>query len=158
MASVKWLTQIIVTDRPHTGFWQTLDYSYWERQGGLPALRPVTAMQPKAIIVRPGLNAVVPAGKPVSITGKAWAGENPVARVEFSADGGNTWAAARLDETAKPYCWRDWSFDWKPAAPGPAKLLARCTDDKGNTQPAARDADRRTYMINHLIPVDVLVR
>jgi hypothetical protein len=45
-----------------------------------------------------------------------------------------------------------------PAARGPVRLLARCTDDKGNTQPDKRDTDRRTYMINHLVPVEVLVR
>ena len=34
MASVKWLQRIIVTDRPFTGYYQTLDYAYWQRRGG----------------------------------------------------------------------------------------------------------------------------
>src|SRR5437762_599700 len=33
MASVKWLQRIIVTDRPFTGYYQTLDYAYWKRRG-----------------------------------------------------------------------------------------------------------------------------
>ncbi len=34
MASVKWLQRIIVTDRPFTGYYQTLDYAYWEKRDG----------------------------------------------------------------------------------------------------------------------------
>ena len=63
MASVKWLTEIRVTDRPYGGFFQTLDYSMWDRKNGRPELVPVTALQPKAIIVSPGLNGVVGAGQ-----------------------------------------------------------------------------------------------
>src|SRR6476660_6914185 len=31
MASVKWLQRIIVSDRPFTGYYQTIDYAYWQR-------------------------------------------------------------------------------------------------------------------------------
>ena len=64
MASVKWLTRIVVTEKPHDGYWQTFDYSYFDRRdGGLPTLRPVTAIHPKAQIARPAIGEVVPAGK-----------------------------------------------------------------------------------------------
>jgi DMSO/TMAO reductase YedYZ molybdopterin-dependent catalytic subunit len=158
MASVKWLTRIVVIDRPHVGYWQTMDYSYWERPNGLPQLRPITVNEPKASIARPALDEVVPVGKPYRVYGAAWAGENRVAKVEISADGGKTWAAATLTGEEKPYCWRFWEWSWAPASAGAARLIARCTDDKGRTQPDKRDPDRRTYMINHLVPVEVLVR
>ena len=48
-------------------------------------------------------------------------------------------------------------WDWTPTARGPATLIARATDAKGNTQPAERDPDRRSYMINHYLPRDVVV-
>ena len=38
------------------------------------------------------------------------------------------------------------------------RIVARATDDMGHTQPATRDPDRRTYMINHLVPTAVTVR
>lgn len=158
MASVKWLTKIIVTDRPYGGFWQTLDYSVWERRHGLPSLVPLTAMQPKAVIVSHGLNAAVAAGKPVTVSGMAWAGEQKVAKVEFSADGGTTWAAATLTGAEKPLCWRSWEYAWTPTVRGPAQLVAKATDAAGVTQPEKRDADRRSYMINHLVPIEVTVR
>ncbi len=159
MASVKWLTRAIVTARPHAGFWQTTDYSYFRRKDGLPEVVPITTMLPKAAIARPALHEVVPAGKPYTVFGAAWAGEAKVARVEVSTDGGKTWEAATLTGEDKPFCWRIWEYAWKvPAARGPAEVLARATDADGTTQPEKRDPDRRTYMINHLVPVEVLVK
>lgn len=160
MASVKWLNRIVVTDRPYAGYFQTMDYSIYSRtSGGEPEVVPVTAIQPKAVIARPTLDEVVPRGKPRGVIGAAWAGENRVAKVEFSSDGGKTWAAADLDKDDRPFCWRFWRFAWQvPDAAGPVQLVARCTDDRGNTQPEKRDPDRRSYMINHLVPVRVLVR
>jgi hypothetical protein len=82
-----------------------------------------------------------------------------VARVEVSADGGKTWDAATLTGEDKPHCWRLWEYTWTvPAAKGAAKLLARATTADGATQPEKRDNDRRLYMINHLVPVEVMVR
>lgn len=37
-------------------------------------------------------------------------------------------------------------------------LIARATDSQGRTQPVERDPDRGTYMINHLLPIEVEVR
>jgi hypothetical protein len=36
--------------------------------------------------------------------------------------------------------------------------MARATDARGNTQPMERDADRRNYMINHVLPIEIDVR
>jgi DMSO/TMAO reductase YedYZ molybdopterin-dependent catalytic subunit len=157
MASVKWLQRIIVTEKPYQGFWQTLDYSYFERKDGLPTLRPVTAMQPKAILARPGLHEVIPE-RAYRVFGAAWAGERAVSKVEVSLDGGKTWAGAKLLGDAKPVQWVLWEYVWDKPPRGPASLVARATDDEGRTQPATRDVDRRTYMINHLVPTPVVVR
>ncbi len=160
MASVKWLSRIVVTEKPYNGFWQTIDYATYERRdGGLATLTPIAAMQPKAQIARPLIGEIVPAGQAYSVRGSAWAGETEVAKVEVSADGGKTWAEAKLVGEAKPYCWRQWEFAWTaPATSGPVKLLCRCVDANGKGQPETRDADRRTYVINHLVPVEVTVR
>ena len=158
MASVKWLTRIVVTDKPHAAFWQTMDYSIWERDAnGLPQLVPVTAIHPKAIITSLGPNDVLEAGKAHTLTGLAWAGEASVKRVEVSLDGGTRWAPASHAE-GKPFTWARWTAELTPATKGLLRIISRCTDDMGNTQPDKRDADRRAYMINHLVPVEVLVR
>lgn len=159
MASVKWLQRIVVTERPFQGYFQTMDYSYYVRPTGPdPETAPVTEMQPKAAIARPGPGEVVPLGKPASVFGAAWAGESKVAKVELSTDGGSSWSAVKLDDKPQPFCWVLWKHEWTPQAAGPAKLLVRCTDERGATQPAKRDPDRRSYAINHLIPVEVLVK
>src|SRR6266705_6131868 len=59
MASVKWLQRIIVTDQPFTGYYQTIDYAYWERQKAIAELTPLTEMQVKAQIAEPAEGDVV---------------------------------------------------------------------------------------------------
>lgn len=155
MASVKWLARVAVLDREHTGFWQTFDYSRWERpEGAPPRLVPVTAIEPKAVIVSPLAGTTVPAGKEVKVSGFAWAGERGVSKVEFSSSGGEVWSVVQVFEKPKPFEYVKWESMFKPQA-GPLKLLARATDDAGRTQPDARSADRRTYMINHRVPVEL---
>ncbi|HEY2785477.1 MAG TPA: sulfite oxidase [Fimbriiglobus sp.] len=161
MASVKWLTRIVVTAKPFQGYFQTLNYSYFVREDGRPTLVPVTKLVPKASISQPSFGDVVPAGKKLTVTGWAWTGDGKVAKVEVNDDddGGKAWAAAKLVGEDEPFCWRKWEYEWSvPGTPGPVKLLARATDDAGNTQPTRRDIDRRQYMINHLVPVEVTVR
>src|SRR2546423_5383023 len=53
MASVKWLQRIIVTDRPFNGYYQTVDYAFWQRGDAGAALVPITEMEVKAAIARP---------------------------------------------------------------------------------------------------------
>ena len=92
MASIKWLTKIIVTDRPFQGYFQTLDYAYFERRHELPTLMPITELQVKSLIARPMLNEVVRAGQSYRVHGAAWTGASEVTRVEVSTDDGTTWA------------------------------------------------------------------
>jgi DMSO/TMAO reductase YedYZ molybdopterin-dependent catalytic subunit len=157
MASVKWLSRIVVLDKPHTGFFQTFDYSVWERpKEGLPQLVPVTTIQPKAVLTTFGPGSELAVGREYIVTAAAWAGEHPVAKVEFSADGGKTWTA--MEGKGEAFKAWKWVTKFTPKAAGPLKLLARATDERGNTQPEKRDPDRRSYMINHLVPVDVTVK
>jgi DMSO/TMAO reductase YedYZ molybdopterin-dependent catalytic subunit len=158
MAAVKWLSRVVVTDRPFQGFWQSLDYTYFERRHGLPSVTPITSMLVKSSISRPFADEVVAKGRTYAVTGAAWAGESDIAKVELSTDGGGTWQPAKLLGEAVPFAWRLWSFDWRvPDQPGRVSLVVRATDTRGATQPTGRDADRRTYMVNHLVPVEVRV-
>ena len=158
MASVKWLSKIMVSAVPYDGYWQTLEYAYWKRERGLPTLTPVTEMLVKAEIARPALHEEVPAGQPYRVYGAAWTGESEVTRVEVSTDNGGSWQPAQLLEAAVPFAWRFWEFSWTPpAAPGRYTLQARATDRAGHTQPTAHDPDRRTYMVNKIGAVEVVV-
>jgi DMSO/TMAO reductase YedYZ molybdopterin-dependent catalytic subunit len=159
MASVKWLHRIIVTSKPFNGFYQSLDYTYWDRSGLLPTLSPLTDLQVKAQIAQPESGEIVSANSPYRIHGAAWTGEAEIAKVEISCDAGTSWSEATLLGDPAKNSWRLWEYQWRtPSNPGRQTIIARATDSRGNSQPIARGGDRGTYMINHLLPVEVEVR
>ena len=159
VASVKWLEKIIVTDRPFHGYYQTIDYAYWDRSGEHPELVPITEMQVKAEISQPRDGEVVAADSTVRIHGAAWSGEAEIAKVEVSTDEGATWNEAALLGKSVGNAWRLWEYQWKtPASACRQILLARATDSRGRVQPGERNLDRGTYIINHLLPVAVELR
>jgi DMSO/TMAO reductase YedYZ molybdopterin-dependent catalytic subunit len=159
MASTKWLQRIIVTDKPFSGYYQTLDYAFWKRRGDIAELAPLTEMQIKAEIAKPVRGEIVPADSKVRVHGAAWTCNGEISKVELSTDRGSTWKEAKLLGESKPNAWRLWEYDWQtPAAAGKQTLIARATDSLGRTQPVERDPDRGTYMINHLLPIAVEVR
>lgn len=158
MASVKWLRRLIVTSSPFNGYYQSLDYSFWDRRGPLPTLAPLREQQVKAEIARPEGGASVPANSTVKVHGAAWSSDADITKVEISVDSGATWDEAQLLDDSVKNAWRLWEYDWRtPAQPGKQTLLARATDSRGRVQPFERDADRGTYMINHVLPIDVEV-
>jgi DMSO/TMAO reductase YedYZ molybdopterin-dependent catalytic subunit len=159
MASVKWLTRLIVTERPFAGYYQSLDYATWQRFNGLPTLVPITSLGVKAEVARPALDEVVAAGSTYRVHGAAWAGESEVAKVEVTGDGGRTWAEAKLLGKAVPFAWRLWEYEWHvPTKPSRVTVMARATDQNGHVQPAQHDPDHRHYLIDHVLPIDVEVR
>jgi DMSO/TMAO reductase YedYZ molybdopterin-dependent catalytic subunit len=167
MASVKWLQRIILTDRPFTGYYQTLDYAYWKRtdygywQRGeeVAELAPLTEMQVKAEIAHPAEGEIVPVNSSVCVRGAAWTCDAEITKVELSTDGGATWNTTKLVGESNSNAWRFWEFNWQtPSRSGKQTLMARATDSLGRTQPVHRDPDRGTYMINHLLPIEVEVK
>jgi DMSO/TMAO reductase YedYZ molybdopterin-dependent catalytic subunit len=157
VASIKWLQRIIITDRPFRGYYQTIDYAFWKREGENAELVPLRELQVKAEIARPKNGEVVSANSSVRVHGAAWTA-GKIIKVEVSADGGGTWSEATLGDSV-PNAWRLWEYTWRtPAKPGQQTLIARATDSLGRTQPVERDPDRGTYMINHLLPTKVEVK
>jgi DMSO/TMAO reductase YedYZ molybdopterin-dependent catalytic subunit len=158
MASVKWLTRIIVTDKPFNGFYQSLDYSYWDRSGVLPTLVPLTELQTKAEIARPRNGETIAANSSYRVYGAAWTGTGEIAGVEVSCDSGQSWSEAKLLGESVKNAWRLWEYEWRTPAAGRCQIMARATDSRGFVQSTGRSSDRGTYMINHLLPIEVEVR
>jgi DMSO/TMAO reductase YedYZ molybdopterin-dependent catalytic subunit len=159
MASVKWLQRIVVTREPFNGYYQSIDYTYWEERDGMPTLVPLAEMRVKAQIARPHMGEVLAAGEKYRVFGAAWAGEDEVVKVEFSDDEGASWQTATLLGDAQKNAWRFWEFQWSaPAGAGDCVLMARATDSAGRTQPRQRIQEYGTYMINHVLPIRVQVR
>lgn len=159
MASVKWLTHIEAVREPFLGYWQTTDYAYWaKRSDGEQVRRALAEAGPKSEIIRPRASETVRPNEHYTIEGIAWAGEGEVTRVSVSTDGGHSWSEATCLDPARPYAWRRWIFDWlTPRVPGRYSLLSRAAGGDGAIQPDTRDPSYGTYVINHVMPVDVVV-
>ncbi|NKE34242.1 sulfite oxidase [Natronococcus sp. JC468] len=76
----------------------------------------------------------VPDDGTVEITGVAWAGDDDIASVEVSTDGGDSWAEAELFGPDYAGAWRLFRYDWE-ATPGEYVLASRATDERGRRQP-----------------------
>ena len=138
MTHVKWLRSITVTDRPFDGYQQATAYHFRTREGD-PG-EPVERMLPRALMVPPGVPDFMSRTRFVEpsvqlVEGRAWSGRAPIDRVEFSADGGRTWADAALEDSVSPHAWLRWTYRWDATKPGEYELCARARDRAGNVQP-----------------------
>src|SRR5438045_5160684 len=79
VASAKWLQRIIVTDKPFNGYYQTLDYSFWQRQGELVKLTALTEIQIKTAITKPAEGESIQTNSNVRVEGAAWTGNGEMA-------------------------------------------------------------------------------
>jgi DMSO/TMAO reductase YedYZ molybdopterin-dependent catalytic subunit len=156
VASVKWLHRIEAIDKPFRGYFQTKKYTIQRRtEQGLETVI-VGPMAVKSEIIRPkngdllglGVNRVV---------GLAWAGEDAVAHVDISTDGGQSWMHANLVGPQAAYSWTLWEFLWELAEPGSYTLLARTISTNGHVQPREYDPLYAGYQIDFSRPLNVHV-
>jgi DMSO/TMAO reductase YedYZ molybdopterin-dependent catalytic subunit len=139
-ASIKWLHTLTVLDAPFKGTYMDGSYRmprYPVRPGEkMPTDSVSTEAWPvKSMITHPAPNAVFKVGRAVLIEGRAWVGEGAIERVDVSFNEGVTWQRAAINSGGDKYAWRIFSFEYHPRSPGYVTVLARATDDKGNTQP-----------------------
>jgi DMSO/TMAO reductase YedYZ molybdopterin-dependent catalytic subunit len=147
MESVKWLRSVEGTDL------EDRSPSYRRRVRSLLAgervTDPVREIQPKSVFSRP-MDGAILSGRRFVMRGAAWGGPGPV---HVSADGGRTWASARLDES-KPYTWALWEWEWKIPQAGEFELVVRAAG-----QPPERASDRADeYEQNAWQRLQVVVR
>jgi DMSO/TMAO reductase YedYZ molybdopterin-dependent catalytic subunit len=155
VASVKWLTDIELIDRPFEGHYQVDKYWYEWTRDGKSVREPVAVQRIRALIAEPGPNATVPGGDTV-IRGVAWSGAAPIARVEVSVGDGD-WRDARLVGDRRQHGWQWWELVAHFDAPGERTLRARATDMAGHTQPERAEWNRLGYGNNSIQTVPIRV-
>jgi sulfane dehydrogenase subunit SoxC len=161
MTSVKWLTRIEVMAQPFEGYQMTAGYRF--RLDEDDEGHPVTRIQPRALMVPPGIPdfdtraRIVEAGS-CPLQGRAWSGWAPIARVEVSTDGGGTWADAELEPLGSQWAWRGWRFEWNAEEPREYVLCCRASDEAGNAQPDEPIWNVGGYSNNALQRVPVTVQ
>jgi DMSO/TMAO reductase YedYZ molybdopterin-dependent catalytic subunit len=157
VASVKWLRRIEVLDRPFHGYYQSVKYTVQRQTPRGQEKVVVGPMAVKSELIRPAAGAELGIGTN-RLFGVAWAGEEAVARVEVSTDGGRSWNPADLIGPCTPYCWSLWEYLWEVAKPGDYKLLTRAVSESGRVQPAQHDPLNGGYLIHHSRPIPVRVK
>jgi DMSO/TMAO reductase YedYZ molybdopterin-dependent catalytic subunit len=154
VASVKWLTRLEALRVPFRGYFQTVKYTIQRAASGEKA--PIQGMGVKSEIVRPFAGEALGIGKQ-RVFGLAWAGEEAVARVELSTDGGQSWHEAEMLGPFAPYSWAMWEYLWNVRQPGAYQLLSRATSASGKSQPDEYDPLYSGYMIHFSRPIPVRV-
>jgi DMSO/TMAO reductase YedYZ molybdopterin-dependent catalytic subunit len=135
VASVKWLSEIEVIDRPFSGHFQSERYVFESE--------PVRHQRVRALITHPGADDEVELGA-LSVRGFAWSGVAPITGVEVSVDEGE-WQAAELSGPASNHFWQAWEAVVQIDGPGPVRIRARATDQTGRVQPEQPAWNRLGY-------------
>src|ERR1022692_794043 len=156
VASVKWLTDITVTDRPFDGFFQAEHYVFQWQRGAAVVREPVAQPQVRALVTEPGDGDELRHSSFI-VRGVAWSGAAPVVRVMVSCNGG-PWQPARTARAADRHSWQQWAFAVPSAAPGQMTIRARATDGVGGTQPAEPEWNRLGYGGNFVHEVTIRLR
>jgi hypothetical protein len=123
MKGPKWLDSIQLIDRETGGYWETQG---WDHNAVVKTTSRFDV---------PRNNDIVKLGA-ISLSGVAFAGTRGVSKVEYSTDGGRSWAAADMKAPLSPLTWVLWSASWSPGSEGAYRLQVRATDGTGAMQDA----------------------
>jgi len=146
--NVKWLRRIKVTEGPTMTKDETSKYTISLPDG--KALQFVFPIEAKSLITHPSPGLAMKGAGFYEISGLAWSGYGKIARVDVSADGGKSWAAAVLQEPVLSKALTRFRVAWRWDG-GTAILQSRATDESGYVQPtrARLIAERGTRTIYH---------
>jgi sulfane dehydrogenase subunit SoxC len=151
-ACVKWLRRIELADQPFMTREETAKYTDPLPDGTARIFSLV--MDAKSIITEPAFPDRLNGPGWREIRGLAWSGRGRITRVEVSVDGGNTWAAATLDEPVLPKCHTRFRYPWNWNG-SPAVIMSRATDETGYVQPTLEmlmkvRGPQTSYHFNHI--------
>jgi len=130
--NVKWLRRLKLTASPAMTKDETSKYTILLQDG--KAWQFVFPMEVKSVITRPAPGSKLKERGYYDISGLAWSGNGSIRRVDVSADGGNSWAPAALQEPILPKAVVRFRAPWQWNG-GPAILQSRAADDTGMVQP-----------------------
>ena len=146
--SVKWLTQIKVTQKPAQFRDETSKYT--DTLQNRSSYQFTFPMGTKSLITSPSGEMTLSQPGIYQITGIAWSGRGGIRQVEVSADGGETWAEAAIQGHQLDRALTRFTIPWEWNG-GEAILQSRATDSRGNIQPTRSDviASRGTLSFYH---------
>lgn len=159
---VKMLSDIEVLDKPDDNFWMAAAYTIPDTphanitpgQTGVKMV-PISRMVPRSFFTNVADGGSVAAGAQLPVRGIAMGGDSGVAKVELSADGGQTWQPAMLGKDYGKYSFRQWEASLS-LAKGNHALMARCTNLAGDAQLPSPNWNTSGFMRNVIETVQVV--
>lgn len=156
-SQIKWLSRIVVSTEPVWSRNNTTSYvligdDY--RPEGEASGQPITQQTIKSALALPW-PATLSAGKQ-ELRGFAHSPHGPIARVQWSADGGSSWHDATVLEPQPDYSWAMFTFEWD-AGVGEHTIMTRAFDIEGNTQPDSVPFNEKGYIFNQPLPHPISV-
>ncbi|MET1035277.1 MAG: molybdopterin-dependent oxidoreductase [Arthrobacter sp.] len=125
VSATKWVVDLEVTRfADKAAYWTTRG---WDERGPIKIASRVDV--PRAF-------AKVPAGR-AAFGGTAWAQQRGIDKVQIRIDDGE-WRDAELAAEASVDTWRQWSYVWDDATPGPHSVSVRAVDGTGEVQTEER--------------------
>lgn len=149
--SVKWLSKIVVSDRPSPNHFVADVYKLVDEGTLLEVAEnaPIYRMPLNSAICTPTAGTTLEPGR-VEVLGYALPPGVPgvsISLVEVSADQGRTWVKAKLTSNALEYCWQLWSAEIAATA-ATKELIVRATDSRGEVQPEIVRWNAKGYLFN----------
>lgn len=128
MKQPKWILNIKVRSDAEDGYWTKRG---WDTEADMQTSSRIDVPRDGERIEADSLR----------IEGVAFSGRRGIKKVEVSTDSGQSWQEATLKTPPlSEYTWVLWHFDWGSVpTSGVAKILARATDGRGDTQTTQRD-------------------
>jgi sulfane dehydrogenase subunit SoxC len=130
--NVKFLRRIKLIDQPAMSYYEARTYSQILPNG--KAYRFYFLQEVKSFITSPSHGMALKGPGLYDISGIAYSGTGRIEKVMVSADGGQSWAQAALQEPVLSKAFTRFRMPWRWDG-GPATLQSRAWDEGGNVQP-----------------------
>jgi DMSO/TMAO reductase YedYZ molybdopterin-dependent catalytic subunit len=152
---VKMLNDIEVLDAPDENYWMKTAYripdtphaSVKPGETGFKTV-PINRMVPRSFFTNVRDATTVNSGAAVPVRGIAFGGDCGVSAVELSANSGESWQKTALGKDEGIYSFRQWSTTVTAPRTGTLALQVRCTNTKGEVQPAEPNWNGGGFMRN----------
>jgi len=140
---VKHLTDVDVRAKPLGGFW--MNPAYRVPAGKFPAAdrfrtqetaanMPITDIVVNSLVTSIRDGQRFHAGQVVEVAGIAWDGGRGIRRVDVTVDSGRSWQSAELGRDLGRFSFRAFSLKFKAERKGPAVVMVKATNNRGDTQ------------------------
>ena len=130
--NVKFLRRLKLVEQPAFSMYEARTYAPILPSG--KAYRFYFLQEVKSFITYPSHGHALKGPGLYEISGIAYSGTGPIEKVMVSADGGQSWAQAALQEPVLSKAFTRFRLPWRWNG-GPATLLSRAWDQSGNVQP-----------------------